>query len=176
MSKLNDAADQVIGLADRFRGILELAEAVKGLGSVDQAIVERTAAIEILAASYKQAKDALGSTQASLDTLQQTQADALARHKQDCDAITASARENASDILLQARSEAAAITEQARADSEAAQATHDSLITEKKAELADLQSKIEAATRQLTNITATRDETVQQIEALRAAAKAVLSN
>lgn len=176
MSKIDDAADQVLGLADRFRGILEVADVIKSIGSLDQAVTERQAALEAVTEQHEAAKAELATTGTELYALRATQADELAQHKKDCDALSVTATEEAANIRSQARTIADTLVESTQLDMASRIRATDAVIAEKQSELSDLQSKIDDATKALADITATHEATSQRVDALRAAAKSVLGD
>lgn len=176
MSKIDDAADQVLGLADRFRGILEVAEVIKSIGSLDQAVTERQAGLAEITQQHDAAKAELITAQAEVAALRKTQADQAARHQKDCEALYEKAAAHAADVIRQAKDDAMESKAGFEAAMRSVQQAHDEAMTEKKAELADLQSNIDAANKELAALTVTRDATAQQIAALRAKAQSVLGD
>lgn len=176
MSNIDDAADQVLGLAERFRGIIEIAGVIKSIGSLDQAISERQAGLVTVTEQHEAAKAELATTGTELYALRTAQADELAQHQKDCAALSDKATADAAEIIRQAQSTADATEAATNIVLRASQQAHDEAIAAKQTELADLQSKIDDAQKALDAINAAHTDTAARVEALKAAAKSVLGD
>lgn len=75
MSDYSEAAGHVQSLAEKFRGILDLADALKGLGSVDQAIEESKAALKQAQAAKNDALQELKKVQDAIKGVNDKQRD-----------------------------------------------------------------------------------------------------
>lgn len=175
MSNIDDAADQVIGLAEKLRGIIALADVIKSIGSIDQAISERKAALDNATATTATAQGLLADVQAAIVNARKDQQEKLAQHQQECDAYSQRATMDAAEIVRQARAQAADLTAAAQEAMDASNQTHVNLIAEKQSRLTDLQKSIEKAEQGLATISASYDETAARVDALKVAAKSVLA-
>lgn len=174
MSKIDDAADQVIGFAERFRGLLDIADVIKSMGSLEQAAAERKTALAAVTKEHEAAKAELAATKAEIDAARAAQADDLAQHKKISGEVVAKAREDADDIIDQANIDAKALATTTMNQLGIVQKNHDEAIAAKRSILSDLDDQIASARAALAGIKATHESTSQGIEALKATAKSVL--
>ena len=116
MAKLDDAADAVIGLADKFRGILDLADELKKLGSVEQAIAERNAALTAASAQHDDIKSQIADSVSSLNEVRASGARDVAQASATATSVMADAKAGAERVLQEAHAGAAAMVTAARAE------------------------------------------------------------
>ena len=174
MSKIDDAADQVRGMAERFRAIIDVADVLKNIGSLEQAAIERQAALETATKDHEAAKTELDAVKSTLDEQRDIAAAELERHKATCAAMSLEAAAKAENILGQAKGAAEVLMDATKAELLGIQQTHDATIADRRSILASLKAEIDAAQEKLDEITHAHANTAQQIEALKAAAKSVL--
>lgn len=103
------AAEALIQLAGKFQAVLDVAHALKGMTSIDNAIAERKAALVQATKAHEDAKKALVTTQASLTALHSEILKAESDHKQAMADLKAK-------TMAEARAEAQKIVEAAQSD------------------------------------------------------------
>lgn len=174
MAKIDDAADQLIGFAEKLKPLTEVAETLKQLGSLEQAVAERKQLLGDITKRHDEARAVLVDTDAQIAVMRKRQEDEIAQHNENVLAIKVATEQRAAELLARANADAAALLDNATAERDQSQQTHLALIDAKKAELVDLHNKIEDATGHLDSIKAEYKATVERTEALKAAAKSVI--
>ncbi len=176
MSKIDDAAEEVLRFEEKFRGLIKVAEVIRDIGSLDQAIAERTAARDQVVQEHEAAKINLTATRAALEILRQTIADERTQHQTACAALSEKASREAAAIVNQAHNDANALKAKTTEELNADRRDHDRQISGSLADLAAIERKIDEAHATLAAVTATHEATLQRVDALKAAAKSVLGD
>jgi len=175
MSKLSDSADQLLAWADRQQAIMDVAAALKEVGSLDQAISERKAATAQATIDRDAVLTQLNQAKTDLDSLIAANASEKDQHAQRLQASSAATAKEADGIIAKARADAAVLIQNARDNAAHIQANHEQTMVALngsldavRAKLADTQAALEAAH--------TEHESVKQkTAALKAAAQDILS-
>lgn len=175
MSKIDDAFEQVVGLAEKFKAILDVADEVKKIGSLEQATAERKAALDRAVADHIKAK-------LELDAVVQQVADAKTAYESLLEVqqigLTESvsqAEAKAAELVADAEVQAQEILKNAHEQAQAAWDKSEEAMDARMNALNDIDNKIAEAQVALTAIKTEHDATAAAIDALKSAAKAVLA-
>lgn len=114
MPTLSDTADQVLGLGERFRAILDMADTLKTLGSIEQATSEATAALATAQAARDEMLSLVATAKTDLGNLVSTKDAALTAAQKDAQDLVDGAKTIAEGLVLDAKSQAASLIDEAR--------------------------------------------------------------
>jgi chromosome segregation ATPase len=115
---LQDAADQLTGFIQRLAPLQVVADALKNIASLDNAVAEKQKALDAASTSLDSTMESVGKAKSSLAKLQdaiQAQADSA---NKDVEQTLAAAKDSAAKTLAEAKASAKAITDLARADAD----------------------------------------------------------
>ncbi len=175
MSKTSDAADALMSFVDKLQPLNDVAAALKQLGSLDQAIDERTAGLATATKAHDDMLADVATAQTTLDTLRQQIATETTTAKQTADDILLGAKNNADAIVKTANDNAASIVGVANAESARILQARDTSLASTSSQLDDLKSQIAAATASLVGINSQRDTVAAQIDELKKTAQSIIS-
>jgi hypothetical protein len=156
---VNAAADALEAMLNRFQGAAQVLAALKDIGSIDNALKERQAAIATLDAKLSRLNDELDGALVAQDELsvitktERAEADAYvanakAQANSDAAAIKLAAEAYAGTIDGEARVNAAKFADQIKAD----RAAHAAAMSAEAEKLAQLTSECEAKTKQIAGL------------------------
>ncbi len=127
MANPGAAAEAVLQLADQFRSIIDFADAVKGMGDIDQAIAEKrrvlvtaTAALDAKNLDLLDASKAVAKAQEEATAAVASASQVLAAAQTEAAATVADARKDATAIIEKAKTQAEADAEAKMAEMQAA--------------------------------------------------------
>lgn len=170
MSKLSNAVDQLHAWAEQQRAIVDLADALKGVASVDLATDEAQARLDAARSAEEEAKTALAAMQGQVVEATANRDRIIAEAKVQASAILEAGAAKGKGVIDNAAANAASIMKQANTQAEAIrmQASNDAVVAHELAakaraelaggkqaimqaqeELADLRAKIDAAKAQI---------------------------
>lgn len=173
------AAESVLALADKFKAVIEMAEALRGLQSVEQAINERNVALAVAKGEHEKALKDLKTVQDQGVALTKLQGDAARAHDK-------ALNDNASKVLGDAGKKAAEIVKKAQdeADLTTSQAASDAARVKTASEVAQdaAQNRLETSTaaaadveKKLAKLRADHDALAKSMADLRSAAQRLAS-
>ena len=169
-----DAAEFAERWAENQRGMVEVAAALRSIGSLEQAIQERVMALEALASVYLTKQAEITDAEKALAGIRADHGDATNAHDmclmQSADAASA----DAVAVLYAANAQAAAIVEAARRDMEDARAVHDATMAVAVLELRAEQDSASGLRAEIAALTADHDALAAKIEDMKAAARNAL--
>lgn len=170
----NEAAEFVRRWAEKQRDIVALGDALKEIGAIDHARAEQQAELDKVVAQKESLAAEIAADQASHAAFMAGRDKDLAAHRAEAGAIMAAA--NAEATRISARSAAAAQQSAAASLGEASRArdVHVAAMHAAELELAAKQSQLDAATSDLETVRAEHLAVVEQIQAMRDAARNAL--
>lgn len=175
MAKMDDAADAVMGLAERLRGIFDLADVVKGLGSIENATAERKAALVTATTEHEAKLAEIETAKGEMADYAAWKASDLEKHKVAAVGLVDDATKEAAEIRTRAHVEADSVANRAAAEVQDIQAAHAKTMAGKTAELetaraslAEIQKAVDSAKAELAAVQ-------QKSEAMKQAARSMLS-
>jgi hypothetical protein len=148
MADIKDALANFQPLARMFRSVIEVADAMEGVGNIEQAASEHQIILNGLAVELKTARTALAKAKADASGVLVDAAEEAAAIKAKAKADAAAVTAKAAAVQDKAADEVKALTDAAHATVEAAHAEAVEAIAERdaaKQELADLQAGIDRA-------------------------------
>lgn len=175
MAQLDAAADSLIAFAAKFRPVLDVADALKSLGSVENAIVERKAGLERATADHEAALAKVEAAKADLANIAQTKESEMSAHVTMLAAMAEKAKSEAEAIVNKAKADAAALISDAQAHVCTIEDNHATIMASANAELTSTKQSLSEAQSALAAVNAEHDTVSQRIAALKAAAASVLA-
>lgn len=175
MSKIDDAFEQVVGLAEKFKAILDVADEVKKIGSLEQATAERVAARDIAVKANEDALADLDAVNKALADAKDAYASLLAVQKAGFEDAAMSSQAYADKIVADAKAQAQSIIDNANDQASTIEAAQTAMVVQKHSELGTINAQIANAQDELAALKAELASTSAAVDALKAAAKAVLA-
>jgi chromosome segregation ATPase len=163
---LQDAADQLTGFVQRLAPLQVVADALKGIASLDNAVTEKQAALD--AATKEQATIDLSMSEAKdkLKALKKQISDQVSAANAKTDEVLSSANDSAAKTLADANASAKAIESQARSAA-------DKIIDAANAELVILQNKKTALGGDIDALTASKAQAQAELDDITAKVSAI---
>lgn len=174
MADLGKAAESVLEFAERFRAIIDLAEALKGNASIEQAIAERKAALAAATAEHEQMLADLDRTRASIAAAVAEGNDALKAHGVEMRRLEAATRDEAKATVENARESAAEIVAEAQQNADRRLAAAKKEVSAAAEELARARSELAGVESEISSARAELEEITAKMSELRRAAQSVL--
>lgn len=153
MGKLDTAADALVAYVETLRPLTDVADALKGLGSVENAIKERQTALASATTQHEDLKLQVNIENDALKVLRDTKAKEAADADARIQAMTEEATNEAHNIIIAARSVGDATLIEAQARATKVQEDSDKAMLLAREELVKVQE-------QLAEATATRDQAI----------------
>jgi chromosome segregation ATPase len=157
MSVLNQAADELKRFAVRMQGILQLADALEKIDSIDVAVADCEKRIAGLRAEEATAKADVSVAKGEASAARKSAADIVQKAKSD-----------AASHISKAETAAAAILAQANKTNGEAENLKASILSGKHAALVDVDGKVSAATKTLNALTAQTAEAQEELSRVNA--------
>lgn len=173
-TKLDNALEKLGQWVERNQAIMDLAEALKDIPSIDQAVAERKAALVTATAEHEAVKAQLEGKRQELAQAESDHAEALQANAAEALGVLETARASAASILDKAKADAKSIVTAANDEAGRVQAAHDASMVSARQELAATRAALAEASGNLDDAKAQHTAVTQQIEDLKRAAKTVL--
>lgn len=173
MSRYADGIDSIRALAERFRGLTDLADVLSELGSLENAIVERKRQLEGVNADLAAAREAVGDAYAERDAVTAQQVQYAEEHAKACNALTEKARYAAEDIVKTAKRDADELRAVAARDAQRARDVHAEDMAGLSATKEAIEAEIRDAEARLDELNAQHEELHDKAERLREFARDV---
>ena len=173
MSQLSDAADLALQWAEKQQAILEIAKALKSIGSIEQATEERQKALVTATAEHEAMKANVEQATEALAALLAEHSREVGAHQTAVAEMRDKAATDADAIRALACADADAAVEAADAEVQRIQAAHAETMATLNTQLAALREEVSAAQTDLATAKAERDAVKSATDAMRQAARAV---
>lgn len=174
MGKINEAADQLLAFVERLKPLTDVAEALRGIGSVEQATVDTRKAYEAATRDWEAMKTGVASAESSLQSLRAQMKDEIAAHEENIKRLSENASLAAEAIISEAKLSAEGIVALARSEVKAVVDTHGKKMVSAKQKLEEVTKQVEDAGRLRDEALAHHAEVTTLIEDLREQARKVL--
>lgn len=145
MADYDVAAEQVHNIAERMRSIMDMSDALKRLGSIDQAIKERDAAYANAIAAHDAKVAEITEMEVESTNLQKKLAADVAAAKAEVQTVLADAKMAADAIRFAAMADAKKTMDSARSDAMRVAESSDAMLMNARDNLAEVQREISAA-------------------------------
>lgn len=153
MAQIDAAADALVNYAETLRPLFDVAEALKGLGSLEQAISERKTALASAAAQHDDLKTQLNAANDELNAMREAKSEEMKAADERIQAMLAEATTQADSMTTSAQKLADELVANARDEVTRVQIVNDAAVTYARAELAKVNE-------QLAEAVATRDQAI----------------
>ena len=174
MSDISTAADSLLQFVEKLKPMQDVAEALKKVGALDQAIAERTQAHVNATQKHSEIQSLIAGAEAELARLDARVKVLLDEAKAECVKLLAAARGEADVIKTNARSDATEIVTVAQRDAANVVAERDAALKSSDAILADTHAKIAEAQTKLSDLTVQHGVVSNAIAELKKTAQTLL--
>ena len=174
MSSLSDAAEFAQRWAENQRGMVAVADALKNLGSMEQATSERKAALDAATKAHEDKKKEVADVEAKLAAANAQHEAALSAHDAELMTRSENATASAATIIEDARSKARTMIAEAEAEVARVQADHANTLAGMKAELDAHREALIEAQQAKTETEQAHHTLAERIEAMRETARGLL--
>ena len=171
MASLDASAEAVAAIAERLRGLIDLADALKGMASVEQTIREREADLVNATARLAEMNQRIADTQNNLNAAEAAHGTRIAATNEAVNVMLADAKVKADGIFKDARHSASMMVETAKNDVAGLRNTHENVMAAAAQRLDELHSEIVDAEVNLKATTEAYEELSQKMINLRNTAK-----
>lgn len=172
-NRLREGAEALTMWAERFKAVMDLADAIKEAGSLENAIAERKAQIALLNVEHSDTQAKLADAQAEWDRLAQIQAAVLDAQRQTADALLGAAHEQEQAIIASAKANAQQLIDDANTQAAKLEAAHTARLNTSRAELTGLLLKKQTAENDVVRATEQHNILAQKMAALRDSARSL---
>ena len=175
MTTLSDAADALIQWAERNKAILDAADALKSIGSLEQAHAEATALHAAAVSKLDEANAQLTVAQQQLVDTHTAISTAAADASSKAAGIIGAAHREAEDIIQRAQADAADLRTVAQRDAQAASDAANGELDLITGKIGDARVELEAKIAANADADKVKEEIEAKVEALKKAAQSVLA-
>lgn len=174
MGKLDAAADNLRAAAEQFRPLIEVADALKDMGSLEQAMKERQDGLQTATAIHEDLKAQTVITNDNLKELRATYASEVIAHQAAAQEMEDEAQKQALAIVEAAKVDAERVRTDAAEQAAAVQQASDDALKLATAKLDLINTQVSEAENALVTATAALDDTSAQIATLRQLAQKIV--
>lgn len=174
MSKISESADALLQYAEKHRSILDVANELKKIGSIENATEERQKALTEATSAHEAKKAALADAQQRLAATDETIKGTLDAAQTQAEAIIAASRAEAERLTGMATQAAKDVAEAATAQVGRIKSDHEMAMHGTLIELTRLRQDVTDAELRLRDINAEYDSVAEKIATMKAAAQKAL--
>lgn len=174
MTDFNAAADFARRATERNKDIAALGEALKEIGSIEQARAERQAALDAVIEERRVIDEQMAAAKSEHAAFLASRAEDLSKHQDAADAIRDDALAAADEIKARAASAAEDAIKAANAEVARIQSAHADTMRVANEELAGVRAELETAKRDLDAANTDRDAVAKSIQDMRVLARNAL--
>ena len=175
MANFLQAADRIKQFAQDYRYMQEAADALVSIGSLDQLLGERQAAVDAANVVLADVNDKLGAAKADLESASATATQLLADAQAAADKVLQAAEHEAAVVARQANDDAKAVKEAAQADAELKNLATRTAVERAKMVLEGINEDVFAAETKLNDLNDQIETAESRLQAARAAAAKLIS-
>ena len=145
MGKYDAGIDAINAIAEKFRGILELADALKAVDSIENAAEENTVALQRVTATLVDLKAKVEAENTKLNDIKKATAEALDKVKKQSEALVEEALANADKTRAKAAQDAIDVIAAAQAEAKRLETVSQNALAANAAQLANIRNDVAAA-------------------------------
>lgn len=175
MANFLQAADRIKQFAQDYRYMQEAADALVSIGSLDQLLGERQAAVDAANVVLADVNDKLGAAKADLESASATATQLLADAQAAADKVLQAAEHEAAVVARQANDDAKAVKEAAQADAQQTSANATASLQSAKSVLDEILAEVDAADDKLTDLNDQIAKAESRLQAARDAAAKLIN-
>ncbi len=176
MSRLSDAADAALQWAEKNRAVVELADVLKDIGSIEQATDEAKVALALAAADRDVMRAELDSVKQALEKSKALVASTTSDAEKTVQALLDDGRRAAQGIVERGQTEAASMLADAQTKINNATAVHAANMTAAREQLAQLKQAVSECQDTLAGLRAELADARTNLQAVRDAARSIFTN